>query len=335
MQNKKKIGIVIPIVHPAGKKVKDYSRIEFILYQTLRSLSGINCAFVKILVLCHQLPAWAAEFQTLVDFIDVGERECFSPNSTTVQIDKGLKYLIGITHLLQKYELDFVIPMDGDDFLRSNLLDRLESHSDLTQDGYIIEEGFHVSLGFTGEKQLRIAGVFKVKEFHETCGSCRIFRGEAIRKHVITAFGKTWFNKKMLDNRAEQNSSCSVLSQYRVSESIIAELTAWTKKYCDEFDTLVHALGRHVKQERQFKFIKIRHALAAKGCGHDNHDGPRRGEVHWFRMIGWWTVSRFGRQFFIQNQPSVKLRTDWLLILKAYVWRHQQRNLLSPPTTRT
>lgn len=50
-------------------------------------------------------------------------------------------------------------------------------------------------------------------------------------------------------------------------------------------------LGQHVHHWPPFQLAEYPTLGAAKGCGHGNHDGPRRGAVHWERVVARYSLS--------------------------------------------
>src|SRR6185503_9681449 len=58
---------------------------------------------------------------------------------------------------------------------------------------------------------------------------------------------------------------------------------------------LVHALGRHIRQERVFRLFPLAILGAAKGCGHGNHDGPRGGALREDKAVGNLAMPAFER----------------------------------------
>ena len=64
--------------------------------------------------------------------------------------------------------------------------------------------------------------------------------------------------------------------------------------------------GKHVRQNRQFRFKTIPLLGAAKGCGHNNHQGQRRGEVHWEKIVERMSTKQFLDLFGLEKEDQVQ-----------------------------
>lgn len=131
-----------------------------------------------------------------------------------------------------------------------------------------------------------------VEGFNFTCGSCRILSAARLRERMDR------ISPDLLDcftgwERARNG-------VFRVPAAPVRRLYHMTLGNSGEpgpAHELVHALGRHVKQERVFKLSPFAILGAAKGCGHCNHDGPRAGALHEDKVVGNLSIPAFRRMF--------------------------------------
>lgn len=280
---------VIPLVHPLGKKVRDYGRVENILRETLRSITSQTSGAERVVVVCHRVPGWHAEFSGLVRFLSVGEHPGFSAGRNDVQIDKGMKYALGLQYAFTNHPAPYVMLMDGDDFLHRDFCRTVEEFMPDCpgRDGLIVTEGWNASLRPSGSGMFSEA-VYRVSDFDKTCGSCRVFFCEPLRKNLETFCA----DLASLDGTemADRDGNISARALGAVVEA--------TDRISAAGDSFVRAIGRHVNQESFFDLSALERPLVAKGCGHDNHDGPRGGDIHWHRVVGvrdgFWLLRNFG-----------------------------------------
>lgn len=50
-------------------------------------------------------------------YLDVSRTGVFQPNSNIVQIDKGLRYVIGAAFAIRQFQPELLMPMDADDYV--------------------------------------------------------------------------------------------------------------------------------------------------------------------------------------------------------------------------
>ncbi len=316
------LGVIIPLVHPEGAKVSDYGRVEAMLRVTLASILNVDGGPPQVIVVCHRVPDWAKAMPECVRFLDLGNHSLLAPGLHDVQVDKGLKYLAGLHHMLAAGRPRWIMLADGDDFLHRSLLKSVRSAEGQLDgaDGFIITKGVHVSLGWTGDR-LAVTSAFAVSEFNKTCGTCRIFDAARLDQAASVLLGG-------LPPAPDCFSDDAGHRRLTPMPGYLEALYASAGKDGETEDGLVRLLGRHVRQSPHFRFAPLDEPLAAKGCGHGNHDGPKNGEIHWGRMTGFMGNKAFAAAFGLKglvdaDQP--RPNSDTLKGLAGMVrWRRRQ-----------
>lgn len=301
---------VLPLVHPDGEKVDEYGVVEAILRETLTSLTHQQGAEIRVVVVCHKAPAWRDDFALQVTFLTIGDHPGFAANHNHVQVDKGMKYVLGTWYALQHHAPALVMLMDGDDFVRADLSRTLLDRPDPTpfDDGFLLATGYHAALrpaagGFLLEAALN------VKDFNDTCGSCRVFRAQSLRKSIL-AFQPDLAGLKPGEMAGTDGT---------LRKNFIDRVTTAAEPLRNDQDGLIRVLGRHVRQKKHFDFARVTEALVAKGCGHGNHDGPKAGEIHWHKVTATTPPERFLHDFSLagrstmQPRPQVRYRVIGML----------------------
>ncbi|MEZ5777832.1 MAG: sulfotransferase [Paracoccaceae bacterium] len=297
------LAFVLPVVHPEGAKVSDYRTVERVLRLTLQSLLAQSDPATRIVVVCHRIPDWADGMGPAVHFIDLGSTPGFEANRNDVQIDKGMKYVIGSLYATERLGAGKVMLTDADDFVHRDLGPYLNGVKAPKpgRDGWILVSGYHAALLPEGG-DVRLAAAFRVREFNQTCGSCRIFRSEALRAHI----------------RGIDPGLGALADGFRDDEvqpappALAAAVVAAATPAVDQPDSMIRLLGRHTEQHPFFDFAPVPAPLVAKGCGHGNHDGPRKGDIHWARITGLGRTDAFARDFGLADtglriEPSARM----------------------------
>ena len=268
---------VIPIRNPWDHKTKNYRTLEAVALETIRSLSNQRHTNSHIVVVCHKVPEGAEALGANVRFLDVANHAAFGPNTNSVQVDKGLKYILGILYARSTLNPSLIMPMDADDFVHRDLA--LHTHqlfeAGPSCDGYLITKGAQVRIRVNSRHKIKYQQAFWVDQFNKSCGSCRVFNAKrlydrltAIDPDILESF-EPW-------NEPDPPNALRV--------AVPAHLTYRIKKatlgHHQSTEGIVNVLGRHIRQEPTFEFKRLDLPGAAKGCGHGNHDGPRRGRIH-------------------------------------------------------
>ena len=270
-----RFAFVIPVVHPKGQHVTDYSIVERCLRATLTSLTAQSHHNTRVVVVCHQAPEWAADFQDSVNFLTIGDHPAFAANLNDVQIDKGMKYAIGALYAQNLLDAELIMPADGDDFMHSNTAKFLMAKNGPTpgRDGFIFSNGYNACL-FPHPNDITLTAAYKVEKFDLTCGTCRVFLSSSLRSHLNS------FDPEFCE-MADRFLNGTVAEVPNKMLTRIAETTSLSQS---QPDTLIRLLGRHVDQAPFFDLAPLKEPMPAKGCGHGNHDGPLDGDIHWHRV---------------------------------------------------
>lgn len=219
--------------------------------------------------------------------------------------------MVGSAFALKVLRADHVVLADADDFLDRDLAAYLSGANAPMPgaDGWILTKGYHLALR-KGGAGLELNGAFEVKEYNRTCGTCGIFLGPS-RHHHIEAFCPEGFDlAAMMEAKPAQV----------VPTALLDSVVNATDPIEAEHDSLVRLLGRHIRQASLFVFATVDKPLAAKGCGHGNHDGPRQGDIHWHRVVKTEPLDGCAASFGLSEvalKPKLKMR------LKAFIGRNR------------
>jgi len=278
--SEKCLAFVIPLRHPEGRKVSDYRTIEALLERTVRSLLKQTHRKIAVVVVCHRVPDWAADLDDRVRFLDVSDDASFGADQHPTAVDKGLRYAIGTLYAAATFRPDLVALMDADDYIHVELAERLLSvhTANANIDGYIINRGVHLGVEVDEGHRIRYKFGVVVREFDFTCGSCRVFdAGRLVRRLLDIA--------PEIERRFSDWPEFDERMGLRVQNEPMHLLLSATEEDRNKENHIINLIGRHVKQQRYFEFRQVDFVAAAKSCGHGNHTGPRRGAVHWFRVV--------------------------------------------------
>jgi hypothetical protein len=314
-----RFAFVIPVVNPGNSKVRSYGKIESALRETLHSLLAQSHVDTGVVVVCHRIPAWAASVGDRVRFVDVGNHRAFAPNRNDVRVDKGMKYALGCLLAIGRDNARFVMLADADDFVRTDLAQAVfDIHPQFPgKDGFLITRGVHVQIDWSTDRPA-VTGAFEVASFNRTCGSCRVFDVRALRPALAE------LDPGFLDHARDAGEPDS-----RGVVSPPAELLDYLDRLTDPIRHdeagVVRILGRHTRQRDRFSFAILEQPLAAKGCGHGNHDGRRRGEVHWGRITRFVKPAKFLEDFGLASGDRFDVRPDLVAMAlgsAGWVYRH-------------
>ncbi|KAI9132430.1 hypothetical protein [Acaryochloris sp. CCMEE 5410] len=290
---------VIPVRNPRDQKVVDYSCIEAVLHETVKSLVQQTYLHTHIVIVCHKIPPWSKSIGSKVTFLNVSNIPTFPPDENPVRVDKGLKYIIGILYAKHNLNPFLIMPIDADDYVNIRLARKLVNKGQFNKnlDGYILKKGLHVNLEIAPDYSVDYEAAYVVREFDRTCGSCRVFKTDALIKSIET-----------IDSDIASKFSCWPLRSQNASVTVPAEPVVWLSNisqphYLSE-NNIVNILGRHINQSAYFKLVPLNFIGAAKGCGHGNHDGPKQGKIHMDKSIGTISVQKFCSDFGILNQKD-------------------------------
>lgn len=283
---------VIPVRNPQDQKVADYSCIETVLHETVKSLIQQTYRHTHIVIVCHKIPPWSKSIGSKVTFLNVSDIPTFPPDENPVRVDKGLKYIIGILYAKHNLNPSLIMPMDADDYVNIKLASKLVNKGKFNKnlDGYILKKGLHVNLEIAADYSVDYEAAYVVREFDRTCGSCRVFKTDALIKSI-----------EIIDSDVVKRFSLWPARSPNASVNVPIEPVMWlshlTRPNFSNENSIVNILGRHINQDPYFKLLPLSLVGAAKGCGHGNHDGPKQGAIHKDKLVGKFSTQKFLRTF--------------------------------------
>jgi hypothetical protein len=305
---------IIPVVNPKNSKVKNYDHVEIVLRKTLESICRQSFKPIYIVVVCHRVPTWSKDLGPNIFFLNVSASNVFDSDANHVIIDKGLKYVIGILYALNHLNSKWIMPMDADDYVNVNLANFIAKNDAYLPwiDGYIIDQGLQAEVGVPDEGKLTYKNVFRIKNFHLSCGSCRIFKRKTVINKLATIHPEIFLKSKFMSFGSHANT-------INVSPRFIDWLEGCSKQDYNQVSHIVNLLGRHIKQKRYFNFIPLPMLGAAKACGHGNHDGPKEGNIHQDKILTSLSLKDFYNDFGIyENNPISRKKTIFSLNFSLY-----------------
>lgn len=99
----------------------------------------------------------------------------------------------------------------------------------------------------------------------------------------------------------------------------------------------IRILGRHTRQSEHFHFRLLDQPLAAKSCGHGNHDSGYKGDiVHWGRIERLVDPDEALARFGLASSQAIRIDPDTVALRRARRWiaanrvRGVVRSLLPP-----
>ena len=310
---------IIPVVHPNGHKVSNYSHVEIALKDTLKSLQRQTYRDAKVIVVCCQLPTWAGQMGDNVHFLDVSNSEIFAANRNDVKVDKGLKYILGMLYASEHFQPSLYMLADADDYVDTRIAEySLKSlnkkFGDERIDGYLIDKGLQVEVSIPLEEKLNYQNAYLVKKFNASCGTCRIFKEKSLSDKLLQVHPNIFEISRQWLSHKQGNT-------FLVPPALISWLDDLCKDAYFEEWHIVNVLGRHITQESHFNFIPFPKVGAAKACGHGNHDGPRKGGLHRDKIISKLPIGLFKGNFGIQEKGvySFDFFADFVFKLAFYL----------------
>ena len=161
------------IKHPHNSS--DYNLVEELLHQTLKNLCDQTVDSFKVVIVCNQIPSWQTEFEGVVYFVKCHMSPVTTINSNRVgldvgHLDKGIKLACAI-HYAQKFEPEYVMVFDGDDFVSNELAAYVDKHEG---------NGWYIKYGFVFDQSNNT--LVESKSFHNICGTSVIIRNQLFLK---------------------------------------------------------------------------------------------------------------------------------------------------------
>ncbi len=326
------LAFVIPVVHPDGRRVSSYDYVEKSLYLTLCSLTARGHGGAPVYVVCHRKPDWHTEFSPTVKFLIIPEHPWFPDDvkdrfsaeegdKRGVRVDMGLKYLAGMIYAMQACDPEYLMPMDGDDFVRGDLIETVKEIAldDTETDCFLISHGYHIPLRKT-DSGYDLQAAFQLDRFDETCGTSRVFNSKNFRQ-IVARHGPELLefeeSKIVEKNDVLQHEFLDCLGQ-------LAERDVGKEP------SFVRLLGSHTTQDVLFNVSYIDVPLSAKACGHGNHVGWQNGGLHWRKLYKVASSRKFMTEFGIANTSvlshSLSLGVKIRGLRSIYRNKRNQRN---------
>ncbi|WP_062946298.1 glycosyltransferase family A protein [Shimia sp. SK013] len=297
-----RVSFIIPVVHPSGGNIKDYNAVEWLLKQTIRSCLSQSHDDISVIVMCHKIPAWGDAMGSKVTFVLLGDGPEWTENVLDVREDKGKKHLLGAHLALTNHRARAVMFLDGDDLVRRDFAQQALSAMGQSDEGLVVTRGFHAALQTNGAG-FSLTAALRIDEFHHTCGSCRIFLAEMLADR-INRWWPDFLSLPLFDDTAT------------LYTPDFARFLDKAKNSAENEFGLLRVLGRHAAQSMVAELTPWRSPLVAKGCGHGNHDGPRKGDVHWKRCVGAADLAEFADDFAL-DPAELAMEADSKMTLYA------------------
>jgi len=281
LNNSPSFTFVICLRNPLDKAVNNYALLEDLLKMTVASLSEQTYPNVHIVVVCHQAPQWLSEFGDNVHILNVSGNSVFLPDANATALDKSLRWIIGAVYALSNLNPKFIMLMDADDYVNVSLADHcFGSISDAGEyDFYLINSGVQVALHIPADGTISFSRAFVVNQFDQTCGSCRVFMADRLRERLLEKVSPLLLEK--FSGIFPRTDSVREVVVAPDCVEWLFEASQDARKESGFFSTF----GRHINQDIEFTYSALEILGAAKGCGHGNHEGHRRGGLHFERIV--------------------------------------------------
>lgn len=310
-----RLAFVLPVVNPGSDRVRDYEAVETVLRESIRSLTAQAHDEISVVVVGHRPPTWIPEADDRVRFLDVGDHSAFAANRNHVRVDKGMKYALGCLYAIGVERADLVMLADADDFVRADLARRLFAMLPAIDeaDGFLIRRGLELSIAASANR-LTIKAAFEIDSFHRGCGTCRIFRAASLVQ-TLHRLDTTLFERATTLEAARAGHVVKPPGQ------LLDYLKHLTDAVRDDEGGAIRILGRHTRQAPHFRFLMLDEPLAAKTCGHGNHDSGYKGDiVHWRRIIRLADPEDVLARFGLAASPVMAIEPDEDALRRARRW---------------
>lgn len=309
---------IIPVVHPKGNQVSDYGHVEIALKKTLESLQRQTYKETKVVVVCCQMPTWARQMGDNVHFLDVSNSDVFAANRNMLQVDKGLKYILGILYASEHFQPSLYMLADADDYVETRLAEySLKSlrkkFGNVQIDGYLIDKGLQVQVSALPHQDLNYQNAYLVKRFDAACGTCRILKEKKLSEKLLQIHPNLFEASRQWFSRQQDNIFI-----------VPPDFSSWLDNLCKDGYLqdwhIVNVLGRHIAQQDYFNFMAFPKVGAAKACGHGNHVGPLRGKLHDDKIISKLPIGLFKECFGLRDKGlySPNLFSDFVFRMAFY-----------------
>lgn len=166
---------VIPV--KSKSVASDWTNFSQLFERTLKSICNQTNSNFKALVVCHEIPEINYTHENLhfihPDF-QPPSKDNISPKEYLIKkrIDKGNKIKLGVAYASKKFNTDYVMLVDSDDFVSNRIVAFVNnSGNDLP--------GWYIGRGYLSLKWKNVIVV--TKKFNHLCGSCVIVKPNLIK----------------------------------------------------------------------------------------------------------------------------------------------------------
>lgn len=295
---------VIPLIHPANRRVKDYERTLRALRATLENLSQQTYHDISVVVVCHALPDWRHDIDPRIHFLLMAEHpelpfQAFSAyNNEASEVDKGIKLALGFAYASDRLHADYAMMMDADDFARTDLVHRVLTFGlpKIGRDGWNITRGYNLEMDHTAHG-LILRSAYEVEGFHRNCGSCRIFLSKALNGHF----------EKIAPSFAQYRDQIPRAADGMIKRELIEALLSDIRSNTSQNAPFM-VFAYHKRQERLFDLADVDQLLMAKGCGHSNHAG--QSDIFWYRVVRQCDVASVVNAFGLDDSALISSEPD-------------------------
>jgi glycosyltransferase involved in cell wall biosynthesis len=170
------LSFIVPV---KSKRVsRDWSSFCKLFEDTLRSICNQTDQEFEVVAVCHEIPEIDFTHKN-VHFIQVdfeppikGETESNKSINKRREIDKGKKLKIGATYALEKFNTDYVMTVDSDDYI-SNRIAAHVNQSNGNVPGWYVKYGY---IHMDGRKFF-----LSTRKFSHLCGSSVIVKPDLLK----------------------------------------------------------------------------------------------------------------------------------------------------------
>lgn len=303
-----RLTFVIPVAPPDHPAIRNYPFVETLLQPVVHSMLAQCAGDIRVVIACHKTPDFAKNLTDRVTCLDVSDHPAFATGRNGVGLDKGMKYVLGAGHAMRDHNPDFIMFADADDLIRRDLAQTIIAMPRDSHDGFVLKRGYHALLAHRPDR-IALKAAFRVRSFDAGCGTCRIFRADALMAK-LSGF-----------DAAMHHAITSDIPRDSAIDAIDQAAHRGPKD-----DNLIRVIGRHAHQHPFFDLAPVNTSLAAKCCGHMNHVGHRHGAVHWQRITKLIRRRTFAVRFSLDPATTCTGLPDALAVSRG-AWRILQRRI--------
>ncbi|MBT8181142.1 MAG: glycosyltransferase family 2 protein [Eudoraea sp.] len=186
------VTFVIPV--KSKSVTSDWSNFSQLFERTLKSICNQTDSSFKVVAVCHEIPDISYSHENL-HFIHPDFRPPSKENIIpkeyylNQEMDKGNKIRLGVAYASRKFNTDYVMLVDSDDFV-SNRIVEFVNNSENDIPGWYIRRGY---LSFQWKYVLVVT-----KKFNWLCGSCVIVKPNLIEHFFDKSKIKVYFDHRLM-----------------------------------------------------------------------------------------------------------------------------------------